>query len=823
MHPTVRFSARTIKRLFSIAALLGLSGILLCVPLSSISVAQDSSKIDIGLTTTESNWLAAHQEIRLAVDINWAPFEFINPQKQYRGMAADYIRIVEKRLGITFNVDKERSWLEMIEAVKKHDLDAFSLVVKTPQREEYVNFTTPYISFPMVIVSLDDEPYIDGVEALRNKTIAVVKSYASHDLLAKNHPDLNLQPLESVRQGLEAVSYSRAFAFIGNLAAINQVIREAGITNLKISGQTPYRFELSMAVRKDWPELIPILQKALDSISPTERDQIYNRWIHLKFQEEVDYRYIVAIIFIGLMIVSIVLIWNRKLRREIGHRLIAENKLLMSEQRFRDFAETASDWLWEMDENLKYTYMSRHYSEAFNLDKETYIGKTRREVSAEHVDTEHWQIHLETLENHLSFDNFEYLLQLPDQDTRYISVSGRAIFDQQGGFLGYRGTGSDITERKKFERLNERLFHAIEHVPVGVALFDEEDRLIFFNSQYTEIMGIMADIMVIGETFENMLQTMVARKPVKQAVGREQEYIRERLEKRRKPGAPVEIHRIDKELLAYETHTPDGCILNIITDITEQKRVEGLLIEAKNEAEKANMAKSEFLASMSHDLRTPLNAIMGFSDLMRANTFGPLGNENYVQYANDIHNSGALLISLINDILDLSKIEAGKYDLVEEPLNVLTLIDTSIRQLESMAKAANLVLSIDIPPNFPSLQGDERALIQIFNNLISNAIKFSPQGGEIHISVTLEAEKQIVVSVTDTGIGMSANGIFKATQPFEQVNANQTQRHEGTGLGVYLCIKFMNLFGGSLKIESEIDKGTTVILRFPDERTIHQT
>jgi len=246
--------------------------------------AQDHLTPNLGLTDVEKAWLAEHKEIRLAVDIDWAPFEFVDEQKQYKGMAADYMKLVEQRLGIALNVDKERPWPKMVEAVKAHDLDAFSLVVKTPQRDKFVNFTKPYLSFPMVIVTLDNVHSIESMEALHHHTISVVQSYASHELLAKNHPDLTLHLAPNVLGGLEAVSNGKAYAFVGNLAVVGQLIREKGLTNLKIAGQTPYRFELSMAVRKDWPQLIPIFQKALDSISQKERDQIYDRWIRIKFQ-----------------------------------------------------------------------------------------------------------------------------------------------------------------------------------------------------------------------------------------------------------------------------------------------------------------------------------------------------------------------------------------------------------------------------------------------------------------------------------------------------------------------------------------------------------
>lgn len=244
------------------------------------------------------------------------------------------------------------------------------------------------------------------------------------------------------------------------------------------------------------------------------------------------------------------------------------------------------------------------------------------------------------------------------------------------------------------------------------------------------------------------------------------------------------------------------------------------LSQALKDANSANQAKSEFLANMSHDLRTPLNAIMGFSDVMRTKAFGPLGNKRYEEYANDIYDSGAHLVSLINDILDLSRIESGKYSLVENHVNIETLIHQSFRQLSAMAKNSGHTLTTKIAEKMPDMLGDERVLIQIFNNLLSNAIKFTPNSGEIVITAHINKGNSITISVIDTGIGISDDDILKALNPFEQVSTLHSRRHEGTGLGLHLCKNFMDLFGGVLRVQSKPGHGTTVTLCFPPERTV---
>lgn len=245
------------------------------------------------------------------------------------------------------------------------------------------------------------------------------------------------------------------------------------------------------------------------------------------------------------------------------------------------------------------------------------------------------------------------------------------------------------------------------------------------------------------------------------------------------------------------------------------------LEKARLQAEEANRAKTEFLANMSHDLRTPLNAILGFSEMMRSEAFGPLGDRRYAEYVEDIHHSGSLLISLINDLLDISKVEAGKYELVEEDIDVAALIHGCLRQLAAAAGAAQQTLAADVQPGMPLLRGDERVLVQILNNLLSNAVKFTPHGGRIGVSARTDAGGQILISVTDNGIGMTEEGLAKALQPFEQAHNARSREHKGTGLGLHLCDNFMRLFGGTLQIESRLGEGTTATIAFPPERVRH--
>jgi len=254
----------------------------------------------------------------------------------------------------------------------------------------------------------------------------------------------------------------------------------------------------------------------------------------------------------------------------------------------------------------------------------------------------------------------------------------------------------------------------------------------------------------------------------------------------------------------------------------ERKRVEAQLVETKNTAEAASRAKTEFLANMSHELRTPLNAIIGFSEILKQEPLGPLGHPSYRDYVRDVYESGVHLLRIINDILDLSKIEVGKLTLTETPVEPREAIESCMRIVRERADNAKVNLIADIAPNMPTLNADERMVKQILLNLLSNAIKFTAAGGSVRVVARIDDKDGAIIQVVDNGIGIAAADIERALQPFEQIDSSLHRKYQGTGLGLPLARSMCELHGGRFTIESTVGQGTTVTAHFPPERSLRK-
>lgn len=517
---------------------------------------------------------------------------------------------------------------------------------------------------------------------------------------------------------------------------------------------------------------------------------------------------------------------NRQLEKEVSKRGRLHDVLKKSEEEHRSIIDSVNDIIFETDISGKIIFLNATWKKITGFEAEQSRGlelvtlfhpqdqeKQRRDFQAMVQGQKH------------GIRSFARL-RTSEGTFRAVELSIAMIRKNEGRNLRIVGTLTDVEERRRAERAlgeAEKKYRAIvENAAGGIFQLTPEGVYLSANPALARILGY--------ETPEELLHSVKNANESVYFNARERQYFIKELEKEgviynyetqviRRDGTRIWVNE-NVRVVREESGMPlyyEGSL----EDITQRKQAEMGLREAKIHSDLANRAKSEFLANMSHELRTPLNSIIGFSEIIRNETFGPLGQEPYKEYAKDIHESGKKLLSVINEILDISKIEAGERHLNEQIVDIYTQVEASLKLLENKARANNLVVS-NMLRDVPKIVGESLAIKQVLVNLISNAIKFTPSGGRVTITNDTGADGSLRISITDTGVGLDENEIEKALSPFGQINNALSRVNGGTGLGLTLAKALVDLHDGKLDLFSQKGIGTTVTIILPADRVASQ-
>ncbi|TDU24360.1 PAS domain S-box-containing protein [Panacagrimonas perspica] len=831
-------------------------------------VASAVAAPSFSLSDEEKAWLAEHPVLRMGVDPDYAPIEFVNEQGQYQGLVADYTVAIAQRLGVKIEPQLGLNWREAYAHGLRGEIDLFGSAGRTEEREQEFLFTEPYAEISSVIVVRTSQLGVVEPADLASLKVALVEGYANSQLLLDLYPQLRVEFDPTILVALESVASGRADAAIAPLPIAAYLIQKHGLANLKIAGSNPVRSaKLHFMVPKELPILRTLVSRALLSMTPEEHREIQTRWFNVKYETGLDPRkvgqQVIAGSLVALLIIAAVAWWGLLMWREVQRRRsaesdahstaqrLAESRLQLEESAHRQREITDSivgavfQFRLDGEGKLRLEFISGRLLQELGFHPDELVGSAHEGGLHPVDDDDRDAVRASLIGALRTQDRWEHEFRVKLRDGRKVWLRAESVPRREAdGHVVASGYLSDITERKGMETSLEQvradltralstaalqLRAVLDNSPAAIWARELNGAYQFANESFRRLFDLPPGDLASRPVGELMQPSLAATFDANDRKVLETRRNASFVEVMQRPGGARHLLMVKFPLI------DEGKVIAIGgtgIDITEQirlqeelrrlnatleQRVENRtrelretldeLARAREAAETASRAKGEFLANMSHEIRTPMNAILGLSHLALKTDLSSRQRD----YLGKISSAGQSLLGLINDILDFSKIEAGKLVVEHIEFDLDVVLDNLSTVVGAKASEKGLEFSIDRPADSPQLFGDPLRLGQVLVNLTNNAVKFTERG-EVAVHVEVEAQSEsncrLRVRVRDTGIGLSEEQQVRLFRSFEQADASITRKHGGTGLGLAISKQLVSLMGGEIGVTSEPGNGS---------------